>query len=83
MIVTPIILAPLVLATHHRVDKVHQISRGDGLPLVLNKNEQLWEGCRWGMIPLNTTPQHVPRMLSSVHVGTVGWLVHPVDLCLL
>ena len=66
-----------------RVDKVCQIVLGDGLPLVLKKNEQLLEVCRWGMILANTTARHVPYMLDRVHVGTVGRLVHPVDLCLL
>ena len=81
--ITSTILAALVAATPHRVDKVRQISLGDGLPLMLKKDEQLLEGCRWGMILANTTAQHVPCMLDGVHVGTVGWPVHPVDLCLL
>ena len=81
MSVTPTILAALVAATPHRVDKVRQISLRDGLPLVLKKNEQLLEICRRGMILANTTAQDVPRMLDRVHVGTVGWPVHPVDLC--
>ena len=61
----------------------HQIPLRYGVPLLLQKLEELSTVYCWRMVVMNTAAQDVPEVLNWCHIRGTGWPVHPGNLRLL
>ena len=67
----------------HGLHQCHQIPLRYGIPLLLQKLEDLSSVYCWQIVVMNTAAQDVPEVLSWCHVRRTGWPVHPGNLMLL
>ena len=67
----------------HGLHQCHQIPLRYGVPLLLQKLEELSKVYCWRMVVMNTAAQDVPEVLNRCHIRETGWPVHPGNLMLL
>ena len=64
----------------HGLHQCRQIPLRYGVPLLLQKLEELSKVYCWRMVGLNMAAQDVPEVLNWCHIRGTGWPVHPGNL---
>ena len=66
----------------HGLHQCHQIPLRYGVPLLLQKLEELSKVYCWRMVVMNMAAQDVPEVLSWCHIRGTGWPVQSGNLML-